>query len=303
MRFFKKTSTQAQEQNNERAKNKEKHEQQKVMRKAIIYYLLLIKYFDIKINDECLTGVDNLKQLSDNFQKLIEKENINWSALTKQTPIHYDNGRLSDVMHDDYYSAWVKNDILCLVPLYFDLPEHTNLSDDEFKQFFSLSTIPIDNILHFKFYGEVWRETKITGSGGGGGGSSVGDAIIGGLIAGDAGAVIASRREIEPIKINSQTITHDDRRCELYYKKDNKIEIITFRHDDYDILKELIPKKEYAYIQRQKEQEMLATQQPQPTQIASSIPDQIRELAKLKDDGILTEEEFASKKAELLSKM
>ena len=39
---------------------------------------------------------------------------------------------------------------------------------------------------------------------------------------------------------------------------------------------------------------------PEPT---LDLPDQIRKLAELKDQGILTEEEFESKKKELLAKM
>ena len=41
----------------------------------------------------------------------------------------------------------------------------------------------------------------------------------------------------------------------------------------------------------------------QDPQAAPDVPDQIRKLAELRDQGILTEEEFASKKAELLTKM
>jgi Short C-terminal domain/Bacterial PH domain len=41
----------------------------------------------------------------------------------------------------------------------------------------------------------------------------------------------------------------------------------------------------------------------QPIAISDSIPDQIRKLAELKDAGILTDNEFSAKKAELLSRM
>ena len=40
-----------------------------------------------------------------------------------------------------------------------------------------------------------------------------------------------------------------------------------------------------------------------PSKRTLDIPDQIRKLAELKDQGILTEEEFESKKKELLAKM
>lgn len=40
---------------------------------------------------------------------------------------------------------------------------------------------------------------------------------------------------------------------------------------------------------------------PQPAVVTASIPDQIAQFAALRDQGILTEEEFAAKKASLLS--
>ena len=40
---------------------------------------------------------------------------------------------------------------------------------------------------------------------------------------------------------------------------------------------------------------------PQPPVVTASIPDQIAQYAALRDQGILTEEEFAAKKASLLS--
>ena len=46
-----------------------------------------------------------------------------------------------------------------------------------------------------------------------------------------------------------------------------------------------------------------STRQSAPQAAADDIPAQIQKLASLKDAGILTEEEFATKKAELLAKM
>jgi hypothetical protein len=40
-----------------------------------------------------------------------------------------------------------------------------------------------------------------------------------------------------------------------------------------------------------------------PAPLPTSIPDQIRELGELRDSGLLTEEEFATKKAELLARL
>lgn len=61
------------------------------------------------------------------------------------------------------------------------------------------------------------------------------------------------------------------------------------------------PEKVVAYVR----EHMGETSAPQaaPQAAADDIPAQIQKLASLKDAGILTEEEFATKKAELLAKM
>jgi hypothetical protein len=158
------------------------------------------------------------------------------------------------------------------------------------KYLYKLISEPLSNIKHFKHDGEVSYETKI--SGGSGGGSSIGGAITGGIIAGSVGAVIGSRKKTE--EITSERIRHDNRQTVLevqdgaYY----------FDYDGYDILLELIPEKEYTFVQELKRQKVMPN-----ANIQLSIPDMIRELAKLRDEGILTDEEFSVKKGELLARL
>ena len=80
---------------------------------------------------------------------------------------------------------------------------------DEIK----LTTIPSGQIEYFSKRGEIFRENKI--SGGGGGGSSIGGAVVGSLIAGDAGAIVGSRNKVNAIK--SEIIEHDTRETFLNY--------------------------------------------------------------------------------------
>ncbi|MFM8424567.1 MAG: hypothetical protein ACKOBL_05265, partial [Chloroflexota bacterium] len=54
-----------------------------------------------------------------------------------------------------------------------------------------LSELSLNQIECFSQHGEIFRENKITG--GGGRGSSIGGAVAGEIIAGEAGAVIGSR--------------------------------------------------------------------------------------------------------------
>lgn len=153
------------------------------------------------------------------------------------------------------------------------------------------TAILIQNIKYYQIEGEVYSETKV--SGGGGGGSSLAGAVIGGVIAGGAGAIIGSRRDVEPI--TSKTIRHNNRCIVIHYCDGNDtahMEVSRLSSEAYPILFSLLPQKEYKYVISQ-----------QPVVSALSVTDKIRELAKLKDDGILTEEEFVAKKTEMLKQI
>ncbi|WP_010243672.1 hypothetical protein [Acetivibrio cellulolyticus] len=82
-----------------------------------------------------------------------------------------------------------------------------------------LYTILLDKIEYYATRGEIVHENKITG--GGGGGSSIKGAVIGGVIAGEAGAIIGSRKKLDPIK--SELIAHDNRETFLNFFDDNNI--------------------------------------------------------------------------------
>lgn len=159
-----------------------------------------------------------------------------------------------------------------------------------------LNIIPIKDIRYFKRVGQVRTETKI--SGGGGGGSSISGAVVGGLIAGTAGAVIGSRKKVEPIK--SETITYDSRGVALAwrYQKDGEWRDNGLHLDSqaYEILMELIPEKQYDYVMSQK----LPKEQPTQTK---STKEKLTELKEMLDDGLITQEEFDAKKQQLLENM
>lgn len=158
--------------------------------------------------------------------------------------------------------------------------------------------IEINRIEHYATRGEVFRETVITG--GGGGGSSIKGAVVGGVIAGDAGAVIGSRKKVDPIK--SELKTHDTRETYIsYFTKDNERNNIILNFEDYQILKDLIPQKDYEIVSALHMNNTI--QQSKENSNVQSITDQIREIAKLKEDGILTVQEFETKKQELLKKI
>jgi hypothetical protein len=158
--------------------------------------------------------------------------------------------------------------------------------------------IPVSQIEYFSKRGEIFRENKI--SGGGGGGSSIGGAVAGGLIAGDVGAVIGSRKKVEGIK--SELVTHDTRETFINYFDENKErQSLFFDNNAFQVLNDLIPEKEFNIVNSLKSN-MIINNQLQNIE-KKTITDQLRELAKLKDDGIISEDEFFEKKKILLDKI
>ena len=150
-------------------------------------------------------------------------------------------------------------------------------------------SIPLSDIESFSLQGEIYRENKITG-----GGSSLSGAIIGGVIAGDTGAVIGSREKVE-----SKLITHDERRVDLNYFENGNRKTLIFDLDALQVFEDLIPEKNATIVSALKTETVLQTELQKT--ISNSVTEQIRKLAELKDEGILTEEEFSEKKKELLS--
>ena len=143
-------------------------------------------------------------------------------------------------------------------------------------------------------------------SGGGGGGSSVGGAIVGGLIAGDAGAVIGSRKQTEAIK--SEVVTHDSRKTIIRYYKDNQIFAITYSgFSVYEYLLTKIPEKDLLTIQLNANKNSTSVKQVEESKkvvtVAGNIKEKLETIKNLYDSGLITEEEYAKKKDDILSKI
>lgn len=143
--------------------------------------------------------------------------------------------------------------------------------------------ISISNIQCFSRLGDLNSYTKITG--GGGGGSSIGKAIVGGVIAGEAGAIIASRNKTEEIK--SEHVIEDNRNTVLEIKDNNAMYYLKFESNDYNTFLKLIPNKEISFVKNR-------------SNVEDSVYEKIKKLSNLKDEGILTEQEFTNKKSQLL---
>ncbi len=119
-----------------------------------------------------------------------------------------------------------------------------------------------------------------------GGGSSIKGALIGGLVAGEVGATIGSRKAVNEVK-GTSTI-HDEQKV-LLYGNDLK-QVLEFSSSAYAVFTKLIPEKEYEVVMQSEGKTVNCT-----TSSENSI-DAIEKLAGLHEKGILTKAEFERKK-------
>ena len=150
--------------------------------------------------------------------------------------------------------------------------------------------IPINKIEYYCNDGSKQFTTSV--SGGGGGGSSLSGAILGGLVAGAAGAIIGSRKKIN--SISSSVNVHDTTKSYLTYRDNiNKIVTLEFNgHDVYEYLLQKVPDKDIKMVQINNHNNTSSS--------SNSVTDEIRKFKELFDDGIITQEEFELKKKQLL---
>ena len=127
---------------------------------------------------------------------------------------------------------WVENDQLYLMSKFADLPDYKVRPN-----VYNPIIIDIKSIVELSQGGEVHYTTQVHG--GGGGGSSLKGAIIGGVLAGEAGAIIGSRKPTDPIISTTQRI--DDRATHMkVLDSNNKFFEIVFEYNDYYIISKLM---------------------------------------------------------------
>ncbi|SDL23392.1 SHOCT domain-containing protein [Natronincola ferrireducens] len=167
--------------------------------------------------------------------------------------------------------------------------KNINFVDSEFNIDIGKVQMQLDDIKYYYIIGDIYNEMSIEG--GGNGGSSLGGAVVGGLVAGGAGAVIGSRKKNDPIKTINKKV--DERKTIVVIKENNKVFNMEFEGKTYDVLLELLPEKERDYVK------IISTKENNEDWLYK----QIEKLASLKNEGILTEEEFQGKKKALLEKI
>ncbi len=126
---------------------------------------------------------------------------------------------------------------------------------------------------------------------------SVSGAVIGGLIAGEAGAIIGSRKDIN--KIENVSVKHDEIYTYVYFEKNNEVKLVEIKGNEfYQRILHLIPEKEYNCVVH-KTKEISLDMSLETTDIKLKLKD----IKSMFDEGLITEEEYNDKKSDLLSKM
>lgn len=141
----------------------------------------------------------------------------------------------------------------------------------------------IGNIQYFQRDGQLTKETRVTGVERK---PNMAGAIIGGAIAGGTGAIIGATSGTTTI--NSHTITHDTRTTLLVHQ--NKVYKLAPK--DYEVLLALIPEKEITVVKSSKQRSK-----------TTDTVEKMRQLNMMKEEGLITQSEYDTKKAEILNAM
>lgn len=142
--------------------------------------------------------------------------------------------RLHNVDFAYRHYCWVEDEDIYFFPEEQDFIFFHGASVKACEEKAEIINIHVIDIRSFRCSGNLSYSAKITNTG-----MNVKGAVIGGVLAGDAGMIIGSRPQIQ-----SKTETHDDRIVELKYYEDGALQTLTFKYDALEVFRSLFPEKE-----------------------------------------------------------
>lgn len=156
----------------------------------------------------------------------------------------------------------------------------------------NLLIIPFNDIVFYTKDGNVSYTNKIINEGKN---VSVSGAIVGGLIAGDAGAIIGAGKDAN--KIKNVTVAHDDIHTFIYYNAGNDcVKIADVKGEKfYTYILQLLPNKEYNYVNN--------LNADTTEQESDSVKEGLKRLKDLYDSDLIDEAEYKAKKEQLLNQL
>lgn len=234
----------------------------------------------------------NKKEREDSTKIIAAKKN--------SADIVYDNcckeiNRPRNTCESDNNNLWINTSSLFIMEAKAQFISRCTLSEKQ-KTFNSsdikLKVVPVSKIQYFTKEGDIQYTSNV--SGGGGGGSSIKGAVVGAALAGDAGAIIGSRKKIAEIK--TTTVKHDERKTVIRYYENDVIKSITFSgFAVYEYLLSQIPEKDLLTIQLNQKQQTQTSEQ--------NVKERLKQLKELFDEGLLSPEEYNEKRKDILNNM
>ena len=154
--------------------------------------------------------------------------------------------------------------------------------------------LKLNDINYYFDSGVHYTENKI--SGGGGGASTLGGAVVGGVLFGPVGAVIGSRKKVD--SVTSKLLVHDTRETILKYTKQGSEYFIHFVLDELKVLYSLIPRKNFDYVMREEEKQFSKVKST--NNASDDLTNRLRRLKQMKDEGFLNDQEYEAKRQEII---
>jgi hypothetical protein len=152
-----------------------------------------------------------------------------------------------------------------------------------------VAKIAYSNIVYYEKIGDVQYTAQVNATGGG---SSIKGAVIGGVIAGGAGAIIGSRNKIN---VKTSTQTHDTRETVIYYEKEDGA-VYSYSlpgFNLYDYLLQRIPEKDMKYMN------LIHNKRNNTVEILN-IEKRLEKLKNLLENGLISESEYEDKRKSIL---
>lgn len=200
---------------------------------AIIIGVICVGYYYISARKERADGIEKRNKNLHDFQSEYNAYSNKLGVIKSGTQVTLLDGTEKIPQH-----IWIADGKINMFPVreYYEMRvsaiHRPSVTDLKFR------SIPIEDVWYFEEFGELRKYASISG-----GGISLKGALIGKVLAGDAGMILGGR---QPIK--TDIVSEDDRIVELIYKNSEEVENMEFTHDAYAVLKRLIQDKELRRI-------------------------------------------------------
>ena len=124
---------------------------------------------------------------------------------------------------------------------------------------------------------------------------SVSGAILGSVIAGNAGTIIGAQKDSN--KLNNVSIKHDETHTYVYYKDRDNVKVLDVQGINfYTFILQTFPEKEYRYLTNNSESNLHIEDD-------DSFKRRLNKVEQLYKDNIITEEEYLLKRANILEEI